>query len=113
MVELDSLDEFYNEIDIYITTVRKECGILNKVLDSFAHKKIVVALQHNMLAFRELKNGFLTYNSIEELISKIEFIRDNQEQINIMTKNAYDFILTEHSWEKNYSKLNDIILSKF
>lgn len=110
--EVNSLDEFYNEIDIYITTVRKECGILNKVLDSFAHKKIVIALQHNMSAFVDLEKGFLTYNSIEELISKIEFVRDNQDIVDEITDNAFNFILDEHSWEKNYSKLNDLILSK-
>lgn len=110
--EVDSLDKFYNEIDIYITTVRKECGILNKVLDSFAHKKIVIALQHNMSAFVDLEKGFLTYNSIEELISKIEFVRDNQDIVDEITDNAFNFILDEHSWEKNYSKLNDLILSK-
>lgn len=112
MGEVNSLDEFYNEIDIYITTVRKECGILNKVLDSFAHKKTVIALQNNMLAFSNLENGFLTYNSVEELISKIEFVRDNQEQVANMTNNAYDYIVEKHDWKKNYSRLNNLILIK-
>ena len=36
--EVENLCDFFNSIDIYITTVRKECGILNKVLDAFIKK---------------------------------------------------------------------------
>jgi glycosyltransferase involved in cell wall biosynthesis len=107
--EVDTLDMFFNEIDIYITTLRKECGILNKVLDAFAYKKIVLGLEHNMYAFKNLKNGYLTWSTFDELVKAITFIHDNQDLVWEMEDNAFVYIVKHHSWEKNYAILKSMI----
>jgi glycosyltransferase involved in cell wall biosynthesis len=107
--EIDSLWEFFNNIDIYITTLRKECGILNKVLDAMAHEKIVLGLNHNLYAFKNLKNGFITYNSFDELVQAIEKIRDNKIKIEEIQRNAYNYVKNHHNWQCNYNRLKDIL----
>tara|TARA_R110001592_G_scaffold105579_3_gene296857 strand:- start:118228 stop:119301 length:1074 start_codon:yes stop_codon:yes gene_type:complete len=107
--EIDDLWDFFNGIDIYITTLRKECGILNKVLDAMAHQKIVVGLEHNMYAFKSLKNGYFTYKNLNELIDVIEFIKTNPELVESKINHSYNFILENHNWIKNYQKMKNSI----
>lgn len=108
MGEVEDLWQFFNRIDIYITTLRKECGILNKVLDAMMHKKIVVGLEHNMYAFKNLKNGFYTYKNIDELYEVIdEIIAEPYQKEKI--ENAHSYLLENHDWVKNYSRLKEMI----
>jgi glycosyltransferase involved in cell wall biosynthesis len=109
MGEIDDLWKFFNGIDIYITTLRKECGILNKVLDSMAHQKIVLGLSHNLYAFKNLKNGFLTYSNYDELVLEIEKIRDNHILKNEIEQNAFNYLQINHNWQKNYRKFKEIL----
>ena len=103
--EIDDLWQFFNKIDIYITTLRKECGILNKVLDAMAHKKIVVGLEHNMYAFNNLKDGYFTYKNLNELVQILETIKANRELVESKVDNAYRYISEHHSWVANYQKM--------
>lgn len=105
MGEIDDLWLFFNRIDIYITTLRKECGILNKVLDAMAHQKIVVGLEHNMYAFKNLKEGFFTYKNINELVQVLQTIKVNPELVESKVNNAYKFVSKHHNWVTNYQKM--------
>jgi glycosyltransferase involved in cell wall biosynthesis len=111
--EIENLWDLFNNIDIYITTLRKECGILNKVLDAMAHKKIVVGLQHNLLAFQNLKNGFLTYNTFDELVEAIEKIKNDEKLVKSIETTAYNYIQLHHNWSNNYEKFKEIIDAHF
>lgn len=102
---VDDLWDFFNRIDIFITTLRKECGILNKVLDAMAHQKIVVGLEHNMYAFRNLKDGYFTYKNLDELVQVLETIRANPELVDSKVMNAYRYISEHHNWVTNYQKM--------
>lgn len=109
MGAVENLNDFFSQIDIYITTVRQECGILNKVLDAFAHKKIVVGLAGNMLPFSNLKNGYFTYSNLHDLVDVIRTIEKNPSIAKAMTQRTYEYILIEHDWQKNYSKLKTLV----
>jgi len=109
MGEVNNLSEFYSEIDVYITTVRKESGILNKVLDAMAHKKIVVALKGNMMAFDRLENGYYYYNNVDELIASLKDIEGNSSKVNTFIDNSYEYLKKYHDWEKNYRQLFSLI----
>jgi len=106
---IDNLWDFFNRIDIFITTVRKECGILNKVLDAMAHRKIVVGLEHNMYAFKNLENGFFTYRNLDELVCVIDIIKNDPQLTSIKINNAYRYILENHNWDRNYGFLKTLI----
>ena len=107
--EIDDLWDFFNRIDIYITTLRKECGILNKVLDAMAHKKIVVGLEHNMYAFKNLKDGYFTYKNLGELVADIEMIKKDPESVQRKVNNAYQFLYENNNWTDNYQRMKSLI----
>jgi glycosyltransferase involved in cell wall biosynthesis len=109
MGEVSDLALFFSSIDIYVTTLRQECGILNKVLDAFAHRKIVIGLRGNMHPFLKLENGYFTYTNLKELEESIRTIARDPEKVEQMTLNAYRYILEEHDWGKNYSRLKAIV----
>jgi len=111
MGEVADLSSFFSSIDIYVTTLRQECGILNKVLDAFAHRKIVIGLRGNMHPFRKLENGFFTYTNLKDLEEAIRTVSMDPEKAEQMTLNAYRYILEEHDWRKNYSRLKAIVES--
>jgi glycosyltransferase involved in cell wall biosynthesis len=111
--EIDDLWDFFNRIDIFITTVRKECGILNKVLDAMAYQKIVVGFEHNMYAFADLKEGFFTYKDFNELKNAIEIIKNNPDVVNFRINNAFKYILSQHNWTLNYHNFKSLIDSSF
>lgn len=46
-------------IDIYVATVPKRCGILNKVLYAFSHKVLTLGAKESFTAFYELENVYL------------------------------------------------------
>jgi len=106
---VDDLWVFFNRIDIFITTLRKECGILNKVLDAMAHKKIVVGLEHNMYAFGSLKDGYFTYKNLNEFVQALETIRENPELVESRVDNAYRFVTQHHNWVTNYERMKVLI----
>lgn len=107
--DVENLYDFFNQIDVFVTTIRKECGILNKVLDAFAHKKIVLGVEHNMYPFSKIKDCFYTFKNCYEFNNAINEIINNPTIVEIKTEKAYRYLLEEHSWEKNMKKLNDII----
>lgn len=102
---IDDLNDFFSKIDVFVTTVRKKCGILNKVLDAIAHEKIVMALEGNMLAFERLEDGYYTYNSVEGFIENLENIKSNPMVSQRRVKNALDYTKTYHDWKINYTRL--------
>lgn len=107
--EVESLSEFYNEIDIYITTLRKEAGILNKVLDSFAHQCIVLGLEHNMCPFKSHKQGFYTYTNYEECETQIAHIAQNPIEVKEKIEYIYQYLQKEHQWKQNMQVLSQLI----
>jgi len=107
--ELDDLGQFFNTIDIMISTKRQECGILNRILDAFAYQKIVLGYGSNLLAFSNLKNGYFAFSSYEDFRYHFEYIKSHKDEIALMTRNAYNYVKQNHSWRKNYEGLQQLI----
>lgn len=110
--EVDSIDDFFSRIDIFISTVFKDCGILNKILDSFIHKKLVLGLDNNFKAFCNLQSGvhYLSFSNLENCLSAIDYFIRNNDEMNNIIENAYSYALEHHNWETNYEALPKIQL---
>jgi glycosyltransferase involved in cell wall biosynthesis len=109
--EINELNSFFDKVDIMITTKRQECGVLNKILDAFAHKKIVLGYEPNFYAFYPFNDGYFTFKTYEEFIRKFEQIRLNPIIVHEMTEKSYQYIIEKHSWELNYKRLLNIIIA--
>jgi len=107
--QIEDLNDFFSRIDVFITTVRKKCGILNKVLDAIAHKKIVMAFEDNMLAFVSLDQGYYSYKTVGEFIENLERIRTDSSENKKYINNSYEYTMKKHNWKTNYMRLYEHI----
>jgi glycosyltransferase involved in cell wall biosynthesis len=106
---VNSLDDFFANIDIYVATVPKGCGVLNKVLDAFAHKTFSIGHKRSFTGFYGLNNGYIECASVDDYINAIKLYNTNQPLVNTIVNNAYDYIVKTNNWKLNYDKfLNDI-----
>ncbi|HBW35502.1 glycosyltransferase family 4 protein [Desulfosporosinus sp. BICA1-9] len=109
--EVDSVKEFYQSVDVVLSTVKKKCGILNKILEAWALRKCVIGLEYNFDAFPNAENRthYLAANTVEdyiELFLKIKYKEINIEEIG---DNARRLVLKEYLWSKCNMKLLRII----
>ena len=102
--EVDSLSDFFNMIDIYITPIPKGCGILNKVLDAFAYQKLVIGITPSFSGFSYMKDSFVECNTVDDYLNFIEDYISNKEKYFEYIKNAYDSVVKYNNWEKNYTQ---------
>lgn len=110
--ETDKLSDFFSEIDIFLCTVRKECGILNKVLDAWAYSTFVFGLPQNFLAFPDLDKGFRCFNSVKEFNVILNEYINNKESLDSELLDSKEYIRKNHSWEKNYEKISLLFYDK-
>ncbi|MEN9919103.1 MAG: hypothetical protein RL662_1539 [Bacteroidota bacterium] len=101
--EVLNLSDFFDQIDVYLVSVVKKCGILNKVLDSFAYRKIVIGKIHNFYPFIDLEEGYITYSTNEELLARLTQIQNEELNVDYITKNAFNYVKKYHNWDTNYS----------
>ncbi|NBH73773.1 glycosyltransferase [Clostridiaceae bacterium] len=98
---VEQLDEFYNSIDIFISTVKKKNGILNKVLEAFSYKKCVIGFEDNFYAIEGCVNGenCLIANTNEEFEAMLYHIKNGKINPDTIGVNAYKLIQVHYSWD--------------
>ena len=94
-----SLDDFYKNIDIYVATVPRGCGILNKVLDSFAYKTFVIGNKESFSGFIKMHDCYITCNSYEDYVNAINLYLEDKNSINIYINNSYKYIIENKFYE--------------
>ena len=107
---VEDLSDFFSNVDIYVATVSRGCGILNKVLDAFAHKTLVIGHPNSFTGFWGLDNGYIECLSINDYIRAIQLFDNNKDEVEQIIENAYNYILKTNNWDKNYDDFVDKIL---
>lgn len=104
--EVNELNEFFSRIDIFLSVNPKGCGILNRVLDAFAHKTAVVGIKPSFSGFDYMQDGsylsFSDYKGFEESIEKLGNDAALRERIQ---NTAFAEINKHNQWDANYNKL--------
>ncbi len=103
--EVDNLDDFFCEIDVFLAVNPKGCGILNRVLDAFSHKTLVLGYEKSFSGFKDMKNAYLSFNDYNSFVNSIEYILTHDKEKNDMISNAYEQTQSLFNWEKNYAQL--------
>lgn len=106
---VESLDEFFDNIDISLITFLKKCGILNKVLDSFAYEVPVLGRPQNFGAFENIPDCYYTFKDKDSFLTAIYQIVNKPTEVQTKVKMAKDYIRENHDWEKNYKILGRVI----
>ena len=109
MGAVDNLSEFFSEIDVFVTSIRKESGILNKILDAFAHQVPVLAFVNNAHPFRTESPFFYEYQNGEDFINALEHIRLNPEGVGDYVRRARAYLNEHHDWDKKAAELLRIV----
>lgn len=108
--EVESLDDFFNDINIYVATVPKGCGVLNKLLDAFSYRVFSIGVQASFSAFSDLKEGYVVCDRLEDYVNAIQMYCESQDRVRRMVDNAFEYVKRTHSdEEKNYKEVIDII----
>lgn len=109
--EVPNLCDFFSKIDIFIATVPKGVGILNKVIDSFAYERLVIGLPQCFYAFPENSDGFIPCENYIEFENAINLYLYDCEQVNKIVEKSYNYIKSHHNWSDNYAELVDHIVN--
>lgn len=109
--EIKNLEDFFLKIDIFISTVPKGVGILNKVLDAFAFNKFVIGLPECFYAFPDNKKGYVSCKNIKEFEAALNFYLNEKDKVSEMLDYSYQYVKHNHSWQNNYLKLVEDLIS--
>lgn len=99
------LNDFFCNIDVFLAVNPKGCGILNRVLDAFAHKTAVVGYEPSFSGFKDMKDSYLAFNDYNSFDNSIEYIKGHEMEKEKMIQNAYAQMCTLYNWGDNYEKL--------
>lgn len=103
--EVDDLNDFFKNIDVFLVANPKGCGILNRVLDAFVYKTCVLGVKGAFTGFSYMDNSFLEFDSYKSFERNLELLRNSQSVKQNLIDTAYDNISRYNSWVKNYDKL--------
>jgi len=57
----------------------------------------------------ELEKEIVTYSGFDDLVAKINYLLSNPEKADTIRKNGFQRCRNEHSWEKRFEKIFDLI----
>ncbi len=106
-----SLSDFFRNIDIYVATVPRGCGILNKVLDAFAYRTLVIGIQESFSGFSSMEKSYIVCRSLEDFQHAIEVVADGQIAAEYV-QNASNYIEQHNNWDKNYTAFTNRLQSE-
>lgn len=107
--EVSNLDEYFGTLDVYVATVPKGCGVLNKLLDSFSYKVYSIGISQSFSAFEDLQDGYVVCETVDDFENAIELYLENEERATEIVDNAYNYVRKNNSSEENYNDVISII----
>lgn len=110
---VDSLDDFFNNLDIYVATVPKGCGILNKVLDAFSYKVFTIGVKESFSGIDGLENGYKECTNANDYIKAIDLYLNDKNMVDQIVNNAYNHILKYHNFDDNYDEIVELIIALY
>jgi glycosyltransferase involved in cell wall biosynthesis len=110
---VDSLDDFFNNLDIYVATVPKGCGILNKVLDAFSYKVFTIGVKESFSGIDGLENGYKECKNANDYIKAIDLYLNDKNMVDQIVNNAYNHILKYHNFDNNYDEIVELIIALY
>ncbi|RKM54468.1 glycosyltransferase [Butyrivibrio sp. X503] len=112
--EVEDLHDFYDKVDIVVTTVKKDCGLINRVLEAWAYRRLNIGFSKNFAAFEYAENGvhYLSADNEGEFVSAVEYAIKYPDKARIIRDNGYDLVKNKYSWGKSGEVFLDIIENK-
>lgn len=107
---VENLIDFYSCVDLIVSTVSKECGILNRVLEAWSYGKAVIGYKKNFLAFEKAKENhhFFVAENPQDFAESIRLIREGVLQLPA-SDDLTNFVKENYSWNVSGNQLIRLI----
>lgn len=112
MGEVENLDDFFKNVDIYIVANPKGCGILNRALDAFAYKTCVLGYKNAFTGFRYMKDSYLEFEDYKSFEQSLDVLIKDKGRRNALVNNAYVEITNNNNWDKNITKFMNFVFEE-
>ena len=110
MGEVPDLNDYFSNIDVFLAVNPKGCGVLNRVLDAFAHQVPIVSLPASMSGFQDIDDCYIPFTDYSSFVKAMDKVK-NPSTVQKMVEKGFQYISCNNSWEKNYDKLMNIVLT--
>lgn len=111
--EIESLNDFFSNIDVMISSNPKGCGILNRILDSFSYQVPVCGINASFSGFPNSEGCYFSFTDYNSFCSVMENMVNHPELLREKADMAYEYIKSNNDWIKNYDELIRCILTKY
>lgn len=111
--EVSSLNDFFSNIDVMISSNPKGCGILNRVLDSFAYKVPVCGIDASFTGFPNSDNCYFSFTDYKSFCEVMDEMMNHPEELDLKSRNAYEYIKANNDWKVLYDDLISEIVNKY
>ena len=103
--EVKDLADFFANIDVFISSNPKGCGILNRVLDAFMYKVPVLGHVASFSGFPSSDGICYKFNNYCTFESALEYITTNRTDAWKRVEKAIEYTKENNNWERNYQEL--------
>ena len=110
--EVSELSDFFESIDFFLTVNPKGCGILNRVLDAMAYRVPIIGIDASFSGFPDSDSIFVKFSDYKSFVSVMEYVAKPETNLSGMVEAAYDYLLVNNNWEKNYDRLVEFIINE-
>lgn len=100
---VDSLESFYEDVDIVLPLTLKRNGILNKILEAWSYGKCVVAYDYNFYAFKEAKKDkhYICDTDIRKIANKVIDIINQDVDIDKIGFKSRQMVIEKYDWKSS------------
>lgn len=110
MGEVNDLNEFFSQTDMFIAVNPKGCGILNRVLDAFAYKTFVLGHEASFTGFKYMKNCYMQFTNYASFERTLDYAIGHPEIRTQFIENATEAINMYNNWDVNIKKfINEVV----
>ena len=108
---VEKIEDFYNQIDVVVTTVAKQCGVINRILEAWAYEKAVIGYKHNFYTFKDAIEGSEYVSCTKaaefaEVIYQFEAGNIDYKQLGINGRRLVD---NRYRWDDRCRELKQIL----
>lgn len=100
--EVETLNEAFADVDVFIGANPKGCGVLNRVLDAMSFKTPVLALPECFTGLPESENLYYKYTDYKSFEMQVDYLRSHMPEAIEKAERGFKYIQEFNNWEKNY-----------
>ena len=107
---VESLDDFYGNIDAILSTVTKECGVINRILEAWGYGKIAIGFRKNFLPFVDAVEytNYYCAEKPEEFLKVIKELQRSQDSLYRKGEASVKLVKEQYTWEKSANNFVEI-----